>query len=153
MFWSYMLNIPLAFAMLLVFLFAMTDVATATTEVFPLVWVLQNSLSTAGATAITSLMFILIFMIETSCYASTSRQTFAFARDDGLPFSAWMKKVYFSLHRTHRNLLMVSVGQAQPQRRCQCLLRDLGLHCCHVPHLSREHGRIQRNVSWTHSVI
>jgi len=93
MFWSYMLNIPLAFAMLLVFLFAVTDVATATTEAFPFVWVLQNSLSTAGATAITALMFVLVFMIEISCYASTSRQTFAFARDDGLPFSTWMKKV------------------------------------------------------------
>jgi choline transport protein len=93
MFYSYLLNIPLAFAMLLVFLFAMTDVATATTEAFPLVWVLQNSLSTAGATAITALMFILVFMITISCYASTSRQTFAFARDDGLPFSTWMKKV------------------------------------------------------------
>lgn len=97
MFWSYMLNIPLAFAILLVFLFAMTDVATATTEFFPFVWVLQNSLSTAGATAITALMFILIVMIETSCFASTSRQTFAFARDDGLPFSSWMKKVLLRL--------------------------------------------------------
>ena len=94
MFWSYMLNIPLAFAMLLVFLFAVTDVAAATTEAFPFVWVLQNSLSKAGATAITALMFVLVFMIETSCYASTSRQTFAFARDDGLPFSSWMKKVF-----------------------------------------------------------
>lgn len=93
MFWSYMLNIPLAFAMLLVFLFAMTDVAAATTEAYPFVWILQNSLSKAGAMAITALMFILVLMIDTSCYASTSRQAFAFARDDGLPFSTWMKKV------------------------------------------------------------
>ena len=79
--------------MLLVFLFAATDLTAATTVAFPFVWVLQNSLSTAGAMAITALMFILVVMIETSCYASTSRQTFAFARDDGLPFSTWMKKV------------------------------------------------------------
>ncbi len=93
MFWSYMLNIPLAFAMLLVFLFAMTDIATATTETYPLVWLLQNSLSTTGATAISALMFVLIVMTLTSCFASTSRQAFAFARDDGLPFPDWMKKV------------------------------------------------------------
>ena len=93
MFWSYMLNIPLAFAMLLVFLFAMTDIPTATTQAFPFVWILQNSLSTAGAQAITAIMFILVFMIATSCFASTSRQLFAFARDDGMPFSTWMKKV------------------------------------------------------------
>jgi choline transport protein len=93
MFWSYMLNIPLAFAMLLVFLFAVTDITAATSVAFPFVWVLQNSLSTAGATAITALISILVFMIEISCYASTSRQLFAFARDDGMPFSTWMKKV------------------------------------------------------------
>ncbi|KIW91170.1 uncharacterized protein Z519_08065 [Cladophialophora bantiana CBS 173.52] len=93
MFWAYMFNIPLAFAMLIVFLFGMTDVATATTEAFPFVWILQNSLSTAGAQAITAIMFILVFMIATSCFASTSRQLFAFARDDGMPFPTWMKKV------------------------------------------------------------
>ena len=88
-----MLNIPLAFAMLLVFLFAMTDVETAVTQAFPFVWILQNSLSTAGAQAITAIMFILVFMIATSCFASTSRQLFAFARDNGMPFPTWMKKV------------------------------------------------------------
>ena len=93
MFWSYMINIPLAFAMLLVFLFAMTDIATATNETYPLVWILQNSLSTTGATAISALMFVLITMTMASCFASTSRQAFAFARDDGLPFPDWMKRV------------------------------------------------------------
>lgn len=38
-------------------------------------------------------MFILVFFIATSCFASTSRQLFAFARDDGMPFPDWMKKV------------------------------------------------------------
>lgn len=90
---AYMLNVPLAFAMMLVFLFAMTDVASATLEAFPFVWVLRNSLSMAGATAITALMFILIVMTTTNCFASTARQSFAFARDGGLPFSSWMKKV------------------------------------------------------------
>lgn len=93
MFWSYCLNIPLAFAMLLVFLFAMTDIPDATAFAFPIVWILQTSLSTAGAQAITAIMFTLVFMIATSCFASTSRQLFAFARDDGMPFSSWMKKV------------------------------------------------------------
>ena len=93
MFWSYMINMPLAFAMQLVFLFAMTDVATATTETYPFVWILQNSLSTTGAKAIAALMFVLIVMTLITCFASTSRQAFAFARDDGLPFPEWMKKV------------------------------------------------------------
>ncbi|KIW67784.1 hypothetical protein PV04_07013 [Phialophora macrospora] len=93
MFWAYMFNIPLAFAMLILFVFAMTDVETAVGEAFPFVWILQNSLSTAGAQAITAIMFILVFMIAVSCFASTSRQLFAFARDDGMPFPTWLKKV------------------------------------------------------------
>ena len=104
MFWSYILNIPLAFAMVLVFSFALTDLATATTQEIPLIWVLQNSLNTAGTTAMTALMFLLILMILTSCYASTSRQAFAFARDDGLPFSTWMKKVRLRSAPTIMNL-------------------------------------------------
>ena len=93
MLWAYLINIPVAFAMLLVFLFCITDVAAATETSFPFVWVLQNSLSTGGAQAITALMFIVLFGLEISCFASTSRQAFAFARDDGLPFANWMKKV------------------------------------------------------------
>lgn len=93
MFWAYMLNIPLAFAMLLVVVFAMTNIEKATLEYFPVIWVLQNSLSSAGAQAITAILFILVFMITTSCFASTERQLFAFARDDGMPFPTWMKKV------------------------------------------------------------
>lgn len=123
--------------MLLVFLFAVTDIPAATDEAFPFVWVLQNSLSTAGATAITALMFILVFMIETSCYASTSRQTFAFARDDGLPFSTWMKKVGRQPDRTSRDLTDDIAGQSQAQRSGERLLCDLGLHCGDVSHLPR----------------
>lgn len=98
MFWAYMFNIPLAFAMLILFVFCMTDVSAAVDEAFPLVWILQNSLSTAGAQAITAIMFILVFMIAASCFASTSRQLFAFARDDGMPFPTWMKRVNSNLN-------------------------------------------------------
>lgn len=93
MFWAYLINIPLAFAMMLVFLFAMTDIASATSASFPFVWILQNSLSTSGAQALTAIMFILVFMISVSTFVSASRQLFAFARDDGMPFPQWMKKV------------------------------------------------------------
>jgi choline transport protein len=109
MFWAYMLNIPLAFAMLIVFLFGMTDVTTAVGEAFPFVWILSNSLSLAGAQAITAIMFILVFMIATSCFASTSRQLFAFARDDGMPFPGWMKKVNPRLN-VAANSCMVTYG-------------------------------------------
>ena len=54
MFWAYVLNIPLAFAILIVFVFTMTDIPKATDEAFPLIWTFQNCLSTAGAQALTA---------------------------------------------------------------------------------------------------
>lgn len=148
--WAYMFNVPLAFAMMLVFLFAMSDVASATMEAFPFVWVLRNSLSTAGATAITALMFILIVMTTTNAFASTARQAFAFARDGGLPFSSWMKKVLLrGKNRDQKNILTVNAGQSRIERCCKRFLRDLGLHSGYVSHLSRKSSRVQCNVSFT----
>lgn len=95
MFWSYILNIPLAFAILFVVIFTLGDPYAATTEaLFPFIYILStSSLSIAGQTAITAILFVLMLMISTSCFASTSRQTFAFARDDGFPRSEWLKRV------------------------------------------------------------
>lgn len=49
--------------------------------------------SARGATALTSIMIILIILSVTNFMASTSRQVFAFARDNGLPFPRWVSKV------------------------------------------------------------
>lgn len=49
--------------------------------------------SAQGAVAISAVMVILIILSVTNFMASTSRQVFAFARDNGLPFSRWIAKV------------------------------------------------------------
>lgn len=95
MFWTYVLNVPLAVAILLVFLFTLSDPYAATTEAaFPFLYVLStSSLSVGGQMGITAIMLVLLFMIGVSCFASTARQAFAFARDDGFPGSRWLKRV------------------------------------------------------------
>ncbi|KAJ0116744.1 hypothetical protein J7T55_009894 [Diaporthe amygdali] len=95
MFWSFALNAPIAFAIMLMFLFTVPDVTAATTEyTFPFLSILaSSSLPPAGAQAITSLMVVLVFMISVSTFASTSRQCFAFARDQGFPASDWLRRV------------------------------------------------------------
>jgi choline transport protein len=95
MFWSFALNIPLAFAILIMSLFTIPDITVATTEfTFPFLSILEsNSLPPAGTQAIASLMVVLLFMIAVSTFASTSRQCFAFARDQGLPASDWLRRV------------------------------------------------------------
>lgn len=111
MFWSFALNIPIAFAIMVMSLFTIPDVTAATTEyTFPFLAILDGgSLSTAGARAITSLMAVLMFMIAVSTLASTSRQCFAFARDGGLPASAWLRRVDPDLG-VPRNACVMTLG-------------------------------------------
>lgn len=46
------------------------------------------------STGMTIAILLLLIMITISAMASTSRQTFAFARDNGLPFSPWLGRVH-----------------------------------------------------------
>ena len=49
--------------------------------------------SVNGAVALASIMIICIFLSVLNFMAATSRQIFAFARDDGFPFRHWIAKV------------------------------------------------------------
>ncbi|KAL1865527.1 hypothetical protein Daus18300_007172 [Diaporthe australafricana] len=111
MFWSFALNIPLAFAVMLMSVFTIPDVTVATTEyTFPFLSILDSSsLPPAGAQAITSLMVVLVFMIAVGTFASTSRQFWAFARDQGLPGSDWLRRVDPELN-VPRNSCLFTLG-------------------------------------------
>lgn len=90
MIWSFLLNVPFTFGLLLTYLFCIGSVEDAVLSPtgFPFTYVFQNAtksvLSTIGMTVV---ILILLIMITISAMASTARQTFAFARDNGLPFS------------------------------------------------------------------
>lgn len=96
MVWSYGIVSLLDFVMVLVTCFCWvrpTLYANAPTG-YPFLSLFMTATGSAsGAIAITSLMIILIVLSVTNFMASTSRQVFAFARDDGLPFSRWVAKV------------------------------------------------------------
>lgn len=60
----------------------------------PFLQVFANSTgSVDGAVALASIMIICIFVNVLNFTAATSRQIFAFARDDGFPFRNWIAKV------------------------------------------------------------
>ena len=111
MFWSFALNIPIAFAIMVMSLFTIPDITVATTEyTFPFLSTLDSSsLSPAGAQAITALLTVLLFMIAVSTFASTSRQCFAFARDQGVPASDWLRRVDPELN-VPRNSCVMTLG-------------------------------------------
>ena len=96
MVWTFLLNVPFTFGLLLTYLFCIGNVtdALASPTGFPFMYVFQKATgSVGGATGMTIVILLLLIMITISTMASTSRQTFAFARDNGLPFSKWIGHV------------------------------------------------------------
>lgn len=96
MVWSFALNVPFTFCMVISYLFCILSLDDALSDPtgYPFIYVFRQATgSAAGTTGMVVVMLILLSMITISAMASTSRQTFAFARDNGLPFSPWLSKV------------------------------------------------------------
>lgn len=93
---AYVVNGGLGLIFLLSFLFAITDLEAALEDAtgYPFLTVLAGAVSTAGVNGLTAVVTILIFAGTLSYNLSTSRQTWAFARDHGLPFSGWLARVH-----------------------------------------------------------
>ncbi|TAQ85335.1 hypothetical protein B7494_g6341 [Chlorociboria aeruginascens] len=100
MVWSYMLNGFMATVILITYLFAITSLEDALNDPsdFPFIYVLQRALPQSGVNALTILIMLLVIAANIDYNASTSRQTFAFARDKGFPFHAWLGAVHPRLH-------------------------------------------------------
>lgn len=84
-------NMPFAFAILIAILYSLGELQDALKSPYPFVYVPEAATgSVAGATGMTAVMYLLLLMIFASAFATTSRQTFAFARGGDFPFSEWM---------------------------------------------------------------
>lgn len=96
LFWSYIGNGAMAIILLITYLFSIPSIddALADPSGYPFIYVFKNAVSTSGVNALTILVLILIIAANISFNASTARQTFAFARDNGLPFSRWLSRVH-----------------------------------------------------------
>ena len=92
---SYILNGITGLVFLITYMFMMTDVEAALNDVtgYPHMWVFTQALSPGGAIALNFIPTLLLFAGTLSLNVSTSRQTWAFARDKGLPFSGWIGQV------------------------------------------------------------
>ena len=96
MVWSYILNMPPTFTMLLTYLFCIGDVEKAANSPigFPFIYVFYDATdSKLSATLLVAMVVLLLLFVSISTMASTIRQTFAFARDNGLPFSYWLQQI------------------------------------------------------------
>jgi choline transport protein len=93
---SICINGFLGIGMMLIMLFCIGDVQDALTSPtgFPFIQIFQQALpnSTAFTTGLASLLLILLVSAVVAVTAAASRVTWAFARDDGLPGSSYLKK-------------------------------------------------------------
>lgn len=95
LFWSYFGNSIMGIIFLITFLFSIDSVELATTHAsgYPFLHVFTSVLSLQGVNALTLIVLLLVSAANVNFGASTARQTFAFARDKGLPWSEWIARV------------------------------------------------------------
>jgi amino acid transporter len=92
-----LLNGAMGFGMLIAILFSMgsTDAALDTDTGYPIIEIVYNALEDKVATSAVISILIAMFVFATiGIMASTSRLTWAFARDKGLPFSAILSRIH-----------------------------------------------------------
>ncbi|KAI1120710.1 amino acid transporter [Nemania abortiva] len=96
--YTILINGTLAFAMVVAFLFCLTDLeaasAAAETMFYPFLYVFKAAVqSTTGAVIMASVIPILAAASSIGVYATTSRMIWSFARDKGMPFSHYLVKL------------------------------------------------------------
>jgi amino acid transporter len=86
--WPFVLNGVLGLFFIISYLFCLPFVEDALNDLstFPFLYVFRQAVSTSGVNALTIVILILAIDPNIAFNASTSRQTFAFARDNDLPF-------------------------------------------------------------------
>jgi choline transport protein len=100
MVWSYVLNGVLGLFFVITYLFCLPSVEAALNDPtgFPFLYVFRQAVSVGGVNTLTVVILVLAVASNIAFNASTSRQTFAFARDNGLPFPKWIARVHPTLH-------------------------------------------------------
>lgn len=96
MFFTIFINGALGFATYIIILYCFGNVekTLGSTYGFPFIQIFYNATqSKAGTTAMTSVLIAMYVFATFGFVAAASRQAWAFARDNGLPFSNLFKKV------------------------------------------------------------
>ncbi|KAL9091371.1 MAG: hypothetical protein Q9159_001455 [Coniocarpon cinnabarinum] len=94
MVWSFVLNTLMGFGMMIAMCFCIGSLDDAINADEPFVNAFLNGTgSPAAATGLTFILLLILGCSNVTCIATESRQMWAFARDNGMPFSRWIAKV------------------------------------------------------------
>ncbi|KAG4030484.1 hypothetical protein MFRU_012g02170 [Monilinia fructicola] len=93
MWWSYIFNVLLGFITLVTMFFCIGPLDAAIASPAPYLVLFRNTGSVALSTVLTAILLILIFSGNITALATTSRELWAFSRDNGFPFSTWISQM------------------------------------------------------------
>lgn len=93
MWWSYILNVLMGIVILITMLFCIGDLNDAINSPAPYLSLFNNTGSIGVSMTLTVILFLLVFSGNVTALATTSREAWAFSRDQGFPFSKWISRV------------------------------------------------------------
>lgn len=144
-----LLNGILGFAIVLAFCFCVGDLEGALTSPtgYDFIEVFHNATNSNAATSVmTSVLITLVICASFGFLASSSRQTWAFARDKGLPFSDYLAYVRNTLNKMlalknmRAHIFQIGQQTCGYSASLNCVLRSC--HRSHRPHQRRFDRRL-----------
>jgi amino acid transporter len=115
---SVVLNAIMQFAFMITVLFTIGDVDLVSADPLPIIQVYYQATGSKAATNLfVSMILIVVFVSFFNVFASVSRLMWAFARDNGLPFSTFFAKVHPTLKMPLNALFLIGA--------CICLLATI----------------------------
>lgn len=138
MIWTTVFNGLLGFVMIITFCFCLGDLETAiqTPTGYAFIQVFYGATqSHAGATVMSALIIVMATFCNLSIVATASRQLFAFARDQGVPFAEWLAFVRLTQSDilTARRCSDQLIQPSGPSRLGRSRQRCHGIIRCVVP--------------------
>jgi choline transport protein len=107
----YFINFALVFPAVVTFSYHIVNVedALADPTLYPVIYVLRQAMSHAWMTVILTVMLFLLVCSNMTYLAAVTRDMWAFARDQGLPFSNWIAKIDRKRHIPTNAIIVTSV--------------------------------------------
>jgi amino acid transporter len=111
--WGVFLSVAVSaivgYIVLMAFTFAIPDIAATAADPYPVLYIAYASLSTFLADVVAVIVFGGMWLCGLATVTSMSRMFFAFARDDGMPFSAAFSYIHPKLRTPTKSILITSI--------------------------------------------
>ncbi|CAG0995172.1 hypothetical protein ANAEL_02540 [Anaerolineales bacterium] len=111
--WGVFLSVAVSaivgYIVLMAFTFNIPDIAATASDPYPVLYIAYQGLSTFFANIVAIIVFGGMWLCGLSTVTSMSRMFFAFARDDGMPFSSAFRFIHPRLRTPVKSILITSV--------------------------------------------